>query len=77
MPLTKDLAHLSPEQNRRKHKQQQSPNSSFMDVKYPGCYNITTVFSHAQTVVLCVNCSTVLCRSAGRKARLLERYSFR
>ncbi|VCW50114.1 unnamed protein product [Gulo gulo] len=30
-----------------------------MDVKCPGCYKITTVFSHAQTVVLCVGCSTV------------------
>ncbi|CAM9355878.1 unnamed protein product, partial [Rangifer tarandus platyrhynchus] len=28
-----------------------------MDVRCPGCYKITTVFSHAQTVVLCVGCS--------------------
>uniref|UniRef100_A0A8C4TCV9 40S ribosomal protein S27 n=1 Tax=Erpetoichthys calabaricus TaxID=27687 RepID=A0A8C4TCV9_ERPCA len=26
-----------------------------MDVKCPGCYKITTVFSHVQRVVLCVN----------------------
>merc|ERR1712203_410508 len=32
----------------------QHPNSYFMDVKCPGCYKITTVFSHAQIVVLCV-----------------------
>jgi hypothetical protein len=24
-----------------------------MDVKCPGCFTITTVFSHAQTVVVC------------------------
>uniref|UniRef100_A0A8D2M1H4 40S ribosomal protein S27 n=1 Tax=Zonotrichia albicollis TaxID=44394 RepID=A0A8D2M1H4_ZONAL len=50
----------------------QSPNSYFMDVKCPGCYKITTVFSHAQTVVLCVGCSTVLCQPTGGKARLTE-----
>ncbi|XP_024431982.3 small ribosomal subunit protein eS27-like [Desmodus rotundus] len=46
-----------------------------MDVKCPGCYKITTVFSHAQKVVLCVGCSTVLCQ--GGKARLTEGCSFR
>ena len=30
-------------------------NTPFLTVKYPGCYKITTVFSHAQTVVLCVS----------------------
>ncbi|XP_025770981.1 40S ribosomal protein S27 [Puma concolor] len=43
----------------------------------PGCYKITTVFSHAQTVVLCVGCSTVLCQPTGGKARLTEGCSFR
>ncbi|PKK17583.1 ribosomal protein S27 [Columba livia] len=42
-----------------------------------GCYKITTVFSHAQTVVLCVGCSTVLCQPTGGKARLTEGCSFR
>ena len=59
MPLAKDLLHPSPEEEKRKHKKKrlvQSPNSYFMDVKCPGCYKITTVFSHAQTVVLCVGC---------------------
>ena len=50
----------------------QHPNSYFMDVKCPGCYKITTVFSHAQTVVLCVGCSTVLCQPTGGRARLTE-----
>lgn len=50
----------------------QGPNSYFMDVKCPGCFNITTVFSHAQTVVLCGSCSTVLCQPTGGKARLTE-----
>ncbi|KAI5940580.1 40S ribosomal protein S27 [Manis javanica] len=52
MPLAKDLLHPSPEEEKRKHKKKrlvQSPNSYFMDVKCPGCYKITTVFSHAQT----------------------------
>ncbi|XP_028819467.1 40S ribosomal protein S27.1 [Denticeps clupeoides] len=80
MPLAKDLLHPSPEEERRRHKKKrlvQSPNSYFMDVKCPGCYKITTVFSHAQTVVLCVGCSTVLCQPTGGKARLTEGCSFR
>ena len=35
------------------------------------------VFSHAQTVVLCGSCSTVLCQPTGGKARLTEGCSFR
>ncbi|XP_072409202.1 small ribosomal subunit protein eS27-like [Chiloscyllium punctatum] len=80
MPLAKDLLNPSPEAERRRHKKKrlvQSPNSYFMDVKCPGCYKITTVFSHAQTVVLCVGCSTVLCQPTGGKARLTEGCSFR
>ena len=37
-----------------------------------GCYKITTVFSHAQTVVVCAGCATVLCQPTGGKARLTE-----
>ncbi|CAO2604058.1 40S ribosomal protein S27-like [Lemmus lemmus] len=48
-----------------------------MDVKCPGCYKITTVFSYAQTVVLSVSCSTVLSQPTGGKARLTEGCSFR
>ncbi|XP_052830318.1 40S ribosomal protein S27-like isoform X1 [Octopus bimaculoides] len=78
--LAKDLLHPSLEKERRKCKLKrlvQSPDSYFMDVKCPGCYKITTVFSHAQTVVLCVGCSTVLCQPTGGKARLTEGCSFR
>ncbi|XP_034289263.1 small ribosomal subunit protein eS27-like [Pantherophis guttatus] len=74
MLLAKDLLHSSPEE-KRKHKKKrllQSPNSYFMDVKCPSCYKITNVFNHAQTVVLCVGCSTVLCQPTGGKGRLTE-----
>jgi small subunit ribosomal protein S27e len=81
MPLIEtDLLNPSEESERRKHKKKrlvQSPNSYFMDVKCPGCYNITTVFSHAQTVVLCGNCSTVLCQPTGGRCRLTEGCKFR
>ncbi|GFW49653.1 40S ribosomal protein S27 [Trichonephila clavipes] len=80
MPLAKDLLHPNPDVERRKCKLKrlvQHPNSFFMDVKCPGCYKITTVFSHAQTVVLCVGCSTVLCQPTGGRARLTEGCSFR
>ncbi|XP_014443444.1 40S ribosomal protein S27-like [Tupaia chinensis] len=78
MPLAKDLLHPFPEE--RKHKKKrlvQSPNSYVMTVTCPGCYTITTVFSHAQTVVLCLGCSTVLCQPSGGKVRLTEGRSFR
>ncbi|KAI5100499.1 ribosomal protein S27 like [Silurus meridionalis] len=78
--LAKDLLNPSLDIERRQHKKKrlvQSPNSYFMDVKCPGCYKITTVFSHAQSVVLCVGCSTVLCQPTGGKARLTEGCSFR
>lgn len=49
--MAKDLLHPSSSDEKRKHKLKrliQSPNSFFMDVKCPGCFHITTVFSHAQ-----------------------------
>lgn len=33
---------------------------------------ISTVFSHASTVVQCGNCATVLCQPSGGKAKLTE-----
>ncbi|XP_039091097.1 40S ribosomal protein S27-like [Hyaena hyaena] len=74
----KDLLHPSVEERRKPKKQQllQSPNSYFMDIKCPGCYKTTTIFSQAQ-IVLCAVCSTVLCQPTGGKARLTEGRSFR
>jgi small subunit ribosomal protein S27e len=72
MPLAKDLLYSSPEE-KRKHKKKclvESPNSYFMGMKCPGCFKITTAFSHAQMVVLCICCSTVLCQPTGRKQGL-------
>uniref|UniRef100_A0A8C8W3E6 40S ribosomal protein S27-like n=1 Tax=Peromyscus maniculatus bairdii TaxID=230844 RepID=A0A8C8W3E6_PERMB len=62
VPLARDLLHPSLEEEKKKRTKKplvQSPDSYFMDVKCPGCYKIATVFSHAQTVVLCIGCSTV------------------
>ncbi|KAG9025656.1 40S ribosomal protein S27 [Tulasnella sp. JGI-2019a] len=42
-----------------------------------GCFAITTVFSHAQSVVMCGSCAQVLCQPTGGKARLTEGSSFR
>ncbi|KAH7284960.1 hypothetical protein KP509_33G004300 [Ceratopteris richardii] len=70
-----DLLHPPAEVERKKHKLKrlvQSPNSYFMDVKCQGYFSIITVFSHSQTVVFCVNCSTVLCQPTGGLARLTE-----
>ncbi|KAF3133219.1 hypothetical protein TWF703_007062 [Orbilia oligospora] len=78
--LAEDLLNPSPIAEARKHKLKTlvpAPRSFFMDVKCPGCYVITTVFSHAQTVVICGSCATVLCQPTGGKARLTEGCSFR
>mmetsp|Transcript_16904 Transcript_16904/g.24789 ORF Transcript_16904/g.24789 Transcript_16904/m.24789 type:complete len:85 (-) Transcript_16904:68-322(-) len=75
-----DLLHPDKAQEAKTHKLKrlvQSPNSFFMDVRCPGCTAITTVFSHAQTVVQCPGCDTVLCQPTGGKARLTEGCSFR
>merc|ERR1739845_115355 len=74
-PTTMDIDLLNPDlkEEKAKHKLKrmiQSPNSFFMDVKCPGCFQITTVYSHAQTVVLCGNCNVMLCQPTGGLARL-------
>ncbi|CAD0047074.1 unnamed protein product [Aureobasidium pullulans] len=66
MVLAVDLLNPTPQAEARKHK-----------LKCPGCFTITTVFSHAQTVVVCAGCSQVLCQPTGGKARLTEGCSFR
>ncbi|SPO00055.1 related to SEN1 protein [Cephalotrichum gorgonifer] len=78
--LAVDLLNPAPASEARKHKLKTlvpAPRSFFMDVKCPGCFTITTVFSHAQTVVICQGCTTVLCQPTGGKARLTEGCSFR
>lgn len=82
MVLHSDIDLLNPprELELKKHKLKrlvQSPNSFFMDVKCQGCFTITTVFSHSQTVVQCPSCAAVLCTPTGGKARLTEGTSFR
>ncbi|XP_028299399.1 40S ribosomal protein S27-like [Gouania willdenowi] len=80
MPLAKDLLYPSLGEERAKHKKKrlvQSPNSYFMDVKCIGCYRITTIFSHSQTVVPCSGCSIILCTPQGGKCRVTEGCSFR
>ncbi|CAL1140185.1 unnamed protein product [Cladocopium goreaui] len=72
-----DLLNPDAKEEKCKHKLKrmiQSPNSFFMDVKCPGCLQITTVFSHAQTVVLCGNCNVMLCQPTGGLARLTESF---
>ncbi|KAH6567246.1 hypothetical protein BASA50_000516 [Batrachochytrium salamandrivorans] len=80
MTLAVDLLNPLESSERGQHKLKrlvQSPNSYFMDVKCDGCFQITAVFSHAQTVILCSGCSNVLCQPTGGKARLTEGCSFR
>ncbi|KAI1319065.1 hypothetical protein EDD11_004954 [Mortierella claussenii] len=73
--LAVDLLNPSHAHEQKTHKLKrlvQSPNSYFMDVKCPGCVQITTVFSHAQTVVMCSSCANVLAQPTGGITRLTE-----
>mmetsp|Transcript_60340 Transcript_60340/g.68785 ORF Transcript_60340/g.68785 Transcript_60340/m.68785 type:complete len:84 (+) Transcript_60340:201-452(+) len=75
-----DLLNPNPQVEKTQHKLKKlvpTPKSFFMDIKCPGCYNLTTVFSHAQTVVKCEGCSTVLCQPAGGKCKLAYGCAFR
>mmetsp|Transcript_9434 Transcript_9434/g.29949 ORF Transcript_9434/g.29949 Transcript_9434/m.29949 type:complete len:85 (+) Transcript_9434:51-305(+) len=79
MPL-KDLLHPSATDEKRTHKLKrlvQSPNSFFMDVRCDNCFNITTVFSHAQTVVVCTGCAMALCQPTGGRTRLTDGCKYR
>ncbi|ODO08479.1 40S ribosomal protein S27 [Cryptococcus wingfieldii CBS 7118] len=78
--LAVDLVNRPASVQARTHKLKKivpEPNSFFMDVKCPGCFAITTVFSHASTVVQCQGCATALCQPTGGKAKLTEGCSFR
>ncbi|KAF9363027.1 40S ribosomal protein S27 [Mortierella sp. NVP85] len=78
--LAVDLLNPSQAHEAKTHKLKrlvQSPNSYFMDVKCPGCVQITTVFSHAQTVVKCSSCATILAQPTGGITRMTEGCAFR
>ncbi|KAI5960406.1 RPS27A [Candida pseudojiufengensis] len=80
MVLVQDLLHPNPSTTKNTYKLKklvQEPNSYFIDIKCPGCFNIVTIFSHAQTSVSCEKCSNLLCTPTGGKAKLVEGSSFR
>ncbi|KAI9156977.1 hypothetical protein LWI28_014987 [Acer negundo] len=82
MVLRNDVDLLNPpaKLEKKKHKLKrliQSPNSFLMDVKCQGCFNINTVYSHSQTVVVRGNCQIVLCQPTSGRARLTEGCSFK
>ncbi|KAJ9082648.1 40S ribosomal protein S27 [Entomophthora muscae] len=80
MTLTTDLLNPSIGHEQQCHKLKRlvaSPDSYYMDVKCQGCYKITSVFSHAQTAVVCDSCFSVLCQPTGGRVRLIEGCSYR
>ncbi|KAG0358478.1 ribosomal protein S27 [Gamsiella multidivaricata] len=80
MTLSVDILNPSPAHEAKTHKLKrlvQSPNSFYMDVKCSACQTITTLFSHADTVVACPKCKSVLSQPTGGLARLSEGVSFR
>lgn len=80
MPLAIDLLNPSLASQKATHKKKrlvQAPNSFFMDVKCTGCFKIKTIFSHAQTVIICPGCNTIMATPSGGKAKLTSGCSFR
>ncbi|KAG0314910.1 40S ribosomal protein S27 [Linnemannia gamsii] len=80
MTLAEDILHPSLAKEATTHKLKrvvQSPDSFYMDVKCNACHTITTIFSHADTVVNCPKCSNVLSQPTGGLAKLSEGVSFR
>lgn len=75
-----DLLHPSISDQTISHKKKrlvQGPNSYFMDIKCSSCKNVTTAFSHSQTVITCQGCQQVLARPSGGKCQLTLGCSFR
>ncbi|KAG5598140.1 hypothetical protein H5410_039372 [Solanum commersonii] len=75
-----NLLHPPVELEKQKHKLMclvQSPNSTFLNVKCQGCFQITTIFSHSQTMVTFPNCQQVLCQPTGGRTNFTEGCSFR
>ncbi|KAI3382087.1 hypothetical protein SNEBB_006361 [Seison nebaliae] len=73
MPLAKDLLHPSLKEERRKCKLKrlvQSPNSYFLQIKCNECYRVTTIFSHAQSAVVCSGCNKVISTPTGGKGKI-------
>lgn len=66
------------EKHRDVHKPKQpSLRLHFLHPHSPGCFQISTVFSHSRTVVMCESCGSVICTPTGGKAKLTEGVSFR
>mmetsp|Transcript_3270 Transcript_3270/g.5071 ORF Transcript_3270/g.5071 Transcript_3270/m.5071 type:complete len:82 (-) Transcript_3270:46-291(-) len=79
MPVA-DMTNPDPRAEKKQHKLKNlvpTPRSYFMDVRCPGCINITTIFSCAQSSVCCSGCGTVLCTPTGGKCKLTEGCDFR
>merc|ERR1739845_191657 len=70
MPLAVDLLHPSLNAEKAKHKKKRL-------VQCPNCFKIRTIFSHAQSVVVCQGCSSIMSQPTGGKARLTSGCSFR
>ncbi|KAJ5066431.1 40S ribosomal protein S27-RELATED [Anaeramoeba ignava] len=72
MVLEKDLLNPKRKDEKQKHKKKRlipTPNSYFLDVKCH-CGEVSTLFSHSNTVVKCPSCNRVLCTPSAGKAKI-------
>ena len=48
-----------------------------MEVKCPGCYTISTIFSHAQSVITYPGCDAIMAKPFGGRCKLVLGCSYR
>lgn len=73
--MNTDLLYPDPQAERRKHKLRrlvQGPNGTFVEVKCKDCQDITYVYSHANTPVMCSTCKNLLTIPAGGRCRFTD-----
>lgn len=80
--MIKDMLNPSAADEKTMHKKArlvQTPNSNFLDIECSNCGTITTVFSHANAIVVCPkeDCGWVLTRPTGGKASVQVTHRYR
>ena len=78
--MERDLTHPSQQDQQKTHKLKRlipAPNSFFLEVRCSGCGASSTLFSHAQSVVACNSCRTVIAKPTGGKCQLTYGTAFK
>lgn len=78
--MDRDLLQPAHQDEQRNHKLKrliQAPNSYFLEVRCSGCGASSTIFSHAQSVIACDSCRTVIAKPTGGKCKMTYGTAFK